>query len=244
MSISSRKHASGSVMQDSQDAAIRLEAVRLSLPGNSGDVDILNGIDLSIPARQTVAVLGPSGAGKTSLLMVMAGLEQISGGSISLSGKMITHMNEDMLAQLRRDEVGIVFQAFRLIPSMTALQNVAVPLELAGKPDAHEIARTALEQLGLAHRLDHLPEQLSGGEQQRVAIARAIAPAPRILLADEPTGNLDSATGEIVITELFAAAEVVGAALVLVTHDEQLALRCSRIIRIEDGAVISDQNNS
>ncbi|MGB1181117.1 MAG: ABC transporter ATP-binding protein [Candidatus Puniceispirillaceae bacterium] len=241
MSTSSSTHISEPSLPASQDPVIQLEGVRLSLPGNSGDVDILNGIDLAINARQTVAVLGPSGAGKTSLLMVMAGLEQISGGSISLSGKPITHMDEDMLAQLRRDEVGIVFQAFRLIPSMTALQNVAVPLELARVPDALAIAQTALEQLGLGHRLDHLPEQLSGGEQQRVAIARAIAPSPRILLADEPTGNLDSATGEIVITELFAAAETVGAALVLVTHDEQLALRCSRIIRIEDGAVISDQ---
>jgi len=244
MSISSHKHASGSVRQDSQDAVIQLENVSLRLSGNSGDVDILNGLNLEIPASQTVAVLGPSGAGKTSLLMVMAGLEQISAGSISLSGNEITHMDEDALAQLRRDQVGIVFQAFRLIPSMTALQNVAVPLELAGTPDAMNIARKALEQLGLAHRLDHLPEQLSGGEQQRVAIARAIAPSPQILLADEPTGNLDSATGEIVITQLFTAARTVGAALVLVTHDEQLALRCSRIIRIEDGKIISDQANS
>ena len=244
MSISSHKHASGSVRQDSQDAVIQLENVSLRLSGNSGDVDILNGLNLEIPASQTVAVLGPSGAGKTSLLMVMAGLEQISAGSISLSGNEITHMDEDALAQLRRDQVGIVFQAFRLIPSMTALQNVAVPLELAGTPDAMNIARKALEQLGLAHRLDHLPEQLSGGEQQRVAIARAIAPSPQILLADEPTGNLDSATGEIVITQLFSAARTVGAALVLVTHDEQLALRCSRIIRIEDGKIISDQANS
>jgi len=244
MSISSHKHASGSVQQDSQDAVIQLANVSLRLSGNSGDVDILNGLNLEIPASQTVAVLGPSGAGKTSLLMVMAGLEQISAGSISLSGNEITHMDEDALAQLRRDQVGIVFQAFRLIPSMTALQNVAVPLELAGTPDAMNIARKALEQLGLAHRLDHLPEQLSGGEQQRVAIARAIAPSPQILLADEPTGNLDSATGEIVITQLFSAARTVGAALVLVTHDEQLALRCSRIIRIEDGKIISDQANS
>ena len=244
MSISSHKHASGPVRQDSQDAVIQLENVSLRLSGNSGDVDILNGLNLEIPASQTVAVLGPSGAGKTSLLMVMAGLEQISAGSISLSGNEITHMDEDALAQLRRDQVGIVFQAFRLIPSMTALQNVAVPLELAGTPDAMNIARKALEQLGLAHRLDHLPEQLSGGEQQRVAIARAIAPSPQILLADEPTGNLDSATGEIVITQLFSAARTVGAALVLVTHDEQLALRCSRIIRIEDGKIISDQANS
>jgi putative ABC transport system ATP-binding protein len=222
------------------DNVIHLDTVTLSLAGHSGDVDILKSISLDVPAGQHVAVLGPSGAGKTSLLMVMAGLEQQTSGEISLVGHPITNMNEDRLAELRGDHVGIVFQAFRLIPSMTALQNVAVPLELAGVQDATEQAATALEQLGLSHRLNHLPEQLSGGEQQRVAIARAIAPQPDILLADEPTGNLDSATGELVIEQLFAAADRVGAALILVTHDETLAARCSRILRIEDGMLKSD----
>ncbi len=244
MSTSSKDTSNNPTSPDIQAPVIQLTDVNLSLSGNSGDVDILNGLTLDIQAQQTVAVLGPSGAGKTSLLMVMAGLEQISGGTIHLSGNDITNMDEDSLARLRRDQVGIVFQAFRLIPSMTALQNVAVPLELAGTPQALEIARKALEKLGLGHRLDHLPEQLSGGEQQRVAIARAIAPNPLILLADEPTGNLDSSTGELVITELFSAANDVGAALILVTHDEQLALRCSRIIRIEDGKIISDQQHT
>lgn len=244
MSTSSKDTSNNPTSPDIQEPVIQLTDVNLSLSGNSGDVDILNGLTLDIQAQQTVAVLGPSGAGKTSLLMVMAGLEQISGGTIHLSGNDITNMDEDSLARLRRDQVGIVFQAFRLIPSMTALQNVAVPLELAGTPQALEIARKALEKLGLGHRLDHLPEQLSGGEQQRVAIARAIAPNPLILLADEPTGNLDSSTGELVITELFSAANDVGAALILVTHDEQLALRCSRIIRIEDGKIISDQQHT
>jgi len=172
--------------------------------------------------------------------MIMAGLENLSAGRIELAGRNITRMGEDALAALRRDKVGIVFQAFRLIPSMTALQNVAVPLELAGNRDATKLAREALESVGLGHRLTHLPDQLSGGEQQRVAIARAIAPRPQILLADEPTGNLDSATGEIVINTLFEAANIAGAALVLVTHDANLAARCSRVLHIEDGKLASD----
>lgn len=220
---------------------IHLKHVKLGFDGHSGRTEILKGISLDIPAGQHVAVLGPSGAGKTSLLMLMAGLEQQSAGEIRLVGQSIGGMNEDRLASLRGDHIGIVFQAFRLIPSMTAIQNVAVPLELSGDRQAAAKAEAALEQLGLGHRLHHLPEQLSGGEQQRVAIARAIAPEPSILLADEPTGNLDSATGELVISELFSAAERVGAALVLVTHDEMLATRCSRILRIEDGAVLSDK---
>ena len=203
-------------------------------------VSILKGIDLDITAGETVGVLGPSGAGKTSLLMIMAGLESLTGGSIALAGQDITTMAEDQLAALRRDKVGIVFQAFRLIPSMTAVQNVAVPLELAGRTDANEVAAAALESVGLGHRLHHLPDQMSGGEQQRVAIARAIAPRPQILLADEPTGNLDSGTGEKVISILFEAAVSAGAALVLVTHDAGLATRCSRVLTIEDGEVAHD----
>ena len=226
----------------SGDKVISLQKASLSFAGANGRVDILKNIQLDIPAGQSVAILGPSGAGKTSLLMVMAGLESLSSGRAVLAGQDITSMNEDALAQLRRDHVGIVFQAFRLIPSMTAVQNVAVPLELASDSQASEKAETALKSLGLGHRLHHLPDQLSGGEQQRVAIARAIVTRPDILLADEPTGNLDSATGASVIKELFTAAASVNAALVLITHDEALAKKCQRLLRIEDGEITTDTN--
>ena len=220
---------------------IMLDEARLALSSAEGMVEILRGISLSIEAGETVGVLGPSGAGKTSLLMIMAGLENLTGGSISLAENDITTMGEDALAALRRDQVGIVFQAFRLIPSMTALQNVAVPMELAGRRDADEMAATALEAVGLGHRKTHLPDQMSGGEQQRVAIARAIATRPRILLADEPTGNLDSGTSEKVIATLFEATKSAGAALVLVTHDADLAERCERVLTIEDGRIVGDR---
>ena len=220
---------------------IMLDRAKLALSSSEGMVEILRGISLSIDAGETVAVLGPSGAGKTSLLMIMAGLESLTGGSISLAENDITTMGEDALAALRRDQVGIVFQAFRLIPSMTALQNVAVPMELAGRRDADEMAATALEAVGLGHRKTHLPDQMSGGEQQRVAIARAIATRPRILLADEPTGNLDSGTSEKVIATLFEATKSAGAALVLVTHDADLAERCERVLTIEDGRIVGDR---
>ena len=220
---------------------IMLDEARLALSSAEGMVEILRGISLSIEAGETVGVLGPSGAGKTSLLMIMAGLESLTGGSISLAENDITTMGEDALAALRRDQVGIVFQAFRLIPSITALQNVAVPMELAGRRDADEMAATALEAVGLGHRKTHLPDQMSGGEQQRVAIARAIATRPRILLADEPTGNLDSGTSEKVIATLFEATKSAGAALVLVTHDADLAERCERVLTIEDGRIVGDR---
>ena len=220
---------------------IMLDQARLALSSAEGMVEILRGISLSIEAGETVGVLGPSGAGKTSLLMIMAGLESLTGGSISLAENDITTMGEDALAALRRDQVGIVFQAFRLIPSMTALQNVAVPMELAGRRDADEMAATALEAVGLGHRKTHLPDQMSGGEQQRVAIARAIATRPRILLADEPTGNLDSGTSEKVIATLFEATKSAGAALVLVTHNADLAERCERVLTIEDGRIVGDR---
>ena len=219
---------------------IDLKAAYLTLGNTAASVNILKGIDLRISVGETVSILGPSGAGKTSLLMVMAGLENLTKGRIFLSGTDITQMDEDPLAAIRRDMVGIVFQAFRLIPSLTALQNVAIPLELAGHTDATDLAEAALESVGLEHRLTHLPDQLSGGEQQRVAIARAVAPKPRILLADEPTGNLDSATGEKVVNILFKSAHDAGAALVLVTHDAALAARCSRVIEIEDGIIARD----
>tara|TARA_B100000683_G_scaffold183062_1_gene176314 strand:+ start:465 stop:1145 length:681 start_codon:yes stop_codon:yes gene_type:complete len=221
-----------------------LDQARLALSSAEGMVEILRGISLSIEAGETVGVLGPSGAGKTSLLMIMAGLESLTGGSISLAENDITTMGEDALAALRRDQVGIVFQAFRLIPSMTALQNVAVPMELAGRRDADEMAATALEAVGLGHRKTHLPDQMSGGEQQRVAIARAIATRPRILLADEPTGNLDSGTSEKVIATLFEATKSAGAALVLVTHDADLAERCERVLTIEDGRIVGDRKTT
>ena len=227
-----------------RDPVITLRDVRLALSSAEGMVEILRGITLNIEAGETVGVLGPSGAGKTSLLMVMAGLEGISDGSIDLAGREITGMGEDALAALRRDNVGIIFQAFRLIPSMTALQNVAVPLELAGRADATDLAAAALDSVGLGHRKTHLPDQMSGGEQQRVAIARAIAPRPRILLADEPTGNLDSGTSERVISTLFEATEAAGAALVLVTHDAALAEQCGRVLTIEDGRIVQDRASS
>ena len=226
------------------DSVITLRDARLALSSAEGMVEILRGITLNIEAGETVGVLGPSGAGKTSLLMIMAGLEDLSDGSIDLAGRDITGMGEDALAALRRDNVGIIFQAFRLIPSMTALQNVAVPLELAGRADATELAGAALDSVGLGHRKTHLPDQMSGGEQQRVAIARAIAPRPRILLADEPTGNLDSGTSERVISTLFEATKAAGAALVLVTHDAALAEQCGRVLTIEDGRIVQDRASS
>ena len=223
---------------------IDLKAAHLTLGKAAASVNILKGIDLQISAGETVGILGPSGAGKTSLLMVMAGLENLTNGRIFLTGTDITQMDEDPLAAMRRDMVGIIFQAFRLIPSLTALQNVAIPLELAGRKDATHLAAAALKSVGLEQRLTHLPDQMSGGEQQRVAIARAVAPNPSILLADEPTGNLDSTTGEKVVNILFKSAHNSGAALVLVTHDSALAARCSRVIEIEDGIIARDTKQS
>jgi len=223
----------------SRQPVIALEGARLSLKSAEGTVEILKGINLGIAAGETVGILGPSGAGKTSLLMIMAGLENLSAGRIELAGRNITRMGEDALAALRRDKVGIVFQAFRLIPSMTALQNVAVPLELAGNRDATKLAREALESVGLGHRLTHLPDQLSGGEQQRVAIARAIAPRPQILLADEPTGNLDPDTAKDVFHHLATITRATGTAALVVTHNQQLALNMDSILTISDGKIIS-----
>lgn len=218
---------------------VRVRNLHLTVPASAGPVNILRGIDLDIAAGEAVGVVGPSGSGKTSLLMVLAGLERITAGSIALAGHDIAAMNEDSLARLRRDSVGIVFQAFHLIPTMTALENVAVPLELAGRPDAAARAGEALRAVGLGHRLDHLPGQLSGGEQQRVALARAFAPRPKLLLADEPTGNLDHATGESVMDLLFALRAESGATLMLITHDRDLAARCDREIHLADGRIVA-----
>jgi putative ABC transport system ATP-binding protein len=228
----------------SKPAVIHLEDAHLSLGNTAASVHILKGISLTIDAGETVGILGPSGAGKTSLLMILAGLETLSSGRITLDGTDITGLDEDRLAALRRDLVGIVFQAFRLIPSLTALQNVAIPLELAGRENAADMAAAALRSVGLEHRLLHLPDQMSGGEQQRVAIARAMVAKPRILLADEPTGNLDSVTSEKVIASLFKSAADANAALVLVTHDADLAAQCSRVLHIEDGVIVRDSKPS
>jgi putative ABC transport system ATP-binding protein len=216
---------------------VQVRNLYLTVPSAAGPVNILRGIGLDITAGEVVGIVGPSGSGKTSLLMVLAGLESASSGSVWLDGKEVTALDEDTLARLRRTTVGIVFQAFHLIPPMTALENVAVPLELAGVPDAMVRAREALDAVGLGHRLTHLPGQLSGGEQQRVALARAFAPRPRLLLADEPTGNLDQATGDAVMELLFRLRADTGTTLVLVTHDEHLAARCTRRVHLADGRV-------
>ena len=210
----------------------------LTVPSAAGPVNILRGIDLDIAPGEAVGIIGPSGSGKTSLLMVLAGLERATSGSILLAGHAVTAMNEDALARLRRETVGIVFQAFHLIPTMTALENVSVPLELADVPDAATRAARALDAVGLARRLTHLPGQLSGGEQQRVALARAFAPRPRLLLADEPTGNLDQATGETVMDLLFRLRAETGTTLMLITHDPHLAARCTRRVHLADGRVV------
>ena len=217
---------------------VQVRGLHLTVQSSAGPVNILRGVDLDIATGAAVGVVGPSGSGKTSLLMVLAGLERASAGSVRVAGHELTTMSEDGLARLRRSSIGIVFQAFHLIPTMTALENVAIPLELAGDPAATDRAEANLRAVGLGHRLTHLPGQLSGGEQQRVALARAFAPAPRLLLADEPTGNLDRATGETIMDLLFALREQRGSTLMLITHDPDLADRCGRIVHIADGQVV------
>ena len=219
------------------DPVFHLQDVMLALKGNAGSVDILRGISLQVQAGETLALTGPSGSGKSSLLMVMGGLEQATGGHVQALGQNLTSMDEDALAQFRQGRMGIVFQSFHLIPTMTALENVATPLELAGVSDAFDKAAVALEAVSLGHRTDHYPAQMSGGEQQRVALARACAPEPAILLADEPTGNLDSTNGAAIMDLLFGLRDRYGATLVLVTHDLTLAQRCDRTIALADGRV-------
>ena len=214
--------------------------MHLTLASEAGRVNILHDVRLHIAAGETVSLVGPSGSGKTSLLLLIAGLEQASSGRIAVSGRDLTKMSEDDLALLRRDRIGIVFQNFHLIPTMNAMENVAVPLELAGAADAFARAEAALEAVGLSHRLTHYPAQLSGGEQQRVALARALAPRPALLLADEPTGNLDHDTGARIIDLLFAQAQAINATLLLITHDPALAARCSRQLHMADGQIVSD----
>ncbi|WP_386680324.1 ABC transporter ATP-binding protein [Loktanella sp. R86503] len=217
------------------DSVLSLRNVALSLDGNAGKVDILHDITLDVASGETLGLVGPSGSGKSSLLMLMGGLEQASAGTITAMGKDLTAMNEDQLARFRRSHMGVVFQSFHLIPTMTALENVATPLELAGAPDAFDRARAELEAVGLGARVDHYPNQMSGGEQQRVALARASAPRPRILLADEPTGNLDETNGAAIIDLLFGLRDRHGATLIMVTHARDLAARCSRVIGLRDG---------
>ena len=219
------------------DAVLSLKHAALSLEGNAGRVDILRGISLEVTRGETLGLVGPSGSGKSSLLMLMGGLERATGGSVTALGQDLTAMGEDELARFRRGHMGVVFQSFHLIPTMTALENVATPLELAGMRDAFPRARTELEAVGLAARADHYPAQLSGGEQQRVALARASAPRPEILLADEPTGNLDEANGSAIMDLLFGLRDRHGATLVLVTHSGELAARCDRVIRLRDGEI-------
>lgn len=224
----------------SPEPLVHLRGVRLNLASLAGQVNVLRGIDLSVRAGETVGVVGPSGSGKSSLLMVMAGLERASEGVVRVNGHDLSALDEDSLARFRRGSVGIVFQAFHLAPTMTAWENVAVPLELAGVRDAFDRARAELEAVGLAHRLNHYPGQLSGGEQQRVAVARAFVVRPALLLADEPTGNLDQATGRMVVDLLFQLHERYGTTLILVTHDNALAGRCRRLVRVEDGRITDD----
>ncbi len=220
--------------------AISAQQLTLTLGSGESAVAILRGIDLSVPHGQTLALLGPSGSGKSSLMAVLSGLERASGGKLTVAGEDFAAMDEDALAAARRGRIGIVLQAFHLLPTMTALENVATPMELAGMPDAAARAEAELIAVGLGHRLNHYPAQLSGGEQQRVAIARALAPRPALVFADEPTGNLDHATGETIVDLLFARRAETGATLVIITHDPALAERCERVITLADGVIVSD----
>jgi len=217
------------------NTVVTLDDTQLSLDGNAGRVDILRGISLSVERGETLGLVGPSGSGKSSLLMLMGGLERATGGTVSVLGHDLTTMGEDALARFRRNHMGVVFQSFHLIPTMTALENVATPLELAGVADAFDRAGAELASMGLADRANHYPAQMSGGEQQRVALARAAAPRPDILLADEPTGNLDGTTGEAIMDLLFGLRDRYGSTLILVTHSPELAARCDRVVRLVDG---------
>lgn len=219
---------------------VRLTGVGLTLQSRAGAVDILRDVSFTIEAATSVAIVGPSGSGKTSLLMIMAGLERATSGKVLVAGQDFMQLSEDQLALARGGAIGIVFQSFHLVPTMTALENVALPLEFQGKPNAFEAAAALLSEVGLDARQQHFPAQLSGGEQQRVALARALVPKPRLLFADEPTGNLDGATGRQVVELLFGLGARRQATLILVTHDESLAKRCQRIVRMADGRIASD----
>lgn len=223
---------------------IELRNLTLSYALEHGQLEVLSGVDLDIADGETLAIVGPSGSGKTTLLLLLAGLEQAQGGSVSIDGIDLASLDADGLADLRRDRLGIVFQSFHLVPSLTALGNVSLPLEIAEQDGAGERAAAMLERVGLAARADHYPMQLSGGEQQRVAIARALVHSPRLLLADEPTGNLDLDTGAKVIELLFELNAASGSTLVMVTHDEQIAQRCGRVLRLHAGKLIGDAKHA
>ena len=223
---------------DAPDMAIRASNVTLTLGASDAAVSILRGVDLAVPYGISVALLGPSGSGKSSLMAVLAGLERANGGTVEIDGLDFTALSEDELARARRGRIGIVLQAFHLLPTMTALENVAVPMELAGIDNPFDKAKSELEAVGLGHRLTHYPSQLSGGEQQRVAIARAMAASPRIIFADEPTGNLDGATGASIIDLLFERRAALNSTLLIITHDPALAARCDRVVAMQDGLVV------
>ncbi len=218
---------------------VLLQDVHLHLASAGGEVNILRGLDLTVGSGETVGVVGPSGSGKSTMMMVIAGLERATSGVVRVAGRDVGGLDEDALALFRRESIGIVFQAFHLVPAMNALENVAVPLEFAGRRDAFDRAAEGLEAVGLGHRLQHYPAQLSGGEQQRVALARAFVMRPRLLLADEPTGNLDGDTGAIVIDVLFTLQRQHGSTLVLITHDDAVAGRCDRVVRLSDGRIVN-----
>lgn len=234
----------GRMTSPSENPVLSLSDAALSLDGNAGRIEILHAISLDVNRGETLGLVGPSGSGKSSLLMLMGGLERATAGRVTSLGHNLSEMSEDALARFRRNHMGVVFQSFHLIPTMTALENVATPLELAGHRDAFDRARDELNRVGLAARADHYPSQLSGGEQQRVALARAVAPKPDILLADEPTGNLDSTTGAQIIELLFDLRAAHGATLVLVTHDPAVADRCDRVLRLRDGRIDSGQTGA
>jgi putative ABC transport system ATP-binding protein len=222
------------------DIVIAARNVTLTLGTAAAPVAILKGIDLDVRRGESLAILGPSGSGKSSLMAILSGLERASGGSVEIAGVPFGSLDEDALARARRGRIGIVLQSFHLLPTMTALENVAVPLELAGAGDAFARAEAELISVGLGHRLDHYPTQLSGGEQQRVAIARAVAPGPDLIFADEPTGNLDAATSGAIVDLLFSRKQAADATLVIITHDPGVAERCGRVLRMRDGLIVED----
>ena len=219
---------------------IRARDIKLTLGAKGAETAILKGVDIDIGAGESLAILGPSGSGKSSLMAILSGLERATSGDLTVAGVNYSSLSEDDLARARRGKIGIVLQAFHLLPTMTAHENVAVPLELAGVPDAFDRARAELEAVGLGHRLTHYPSQLSGGEQQRVAIARAVAPRPAIVFADEPTGNLDQSTSSGIVDLLFERQAAASTTLIIITHDQALADRCGRVVRMQDGMIVSD----